>query len=78
MFGGEFCDGEGTTVFNDLFRWNVEKGGGEWYVRTCRHRSFLMIYIKFCVSFSTHIVLPSNRGCHLNSRLFVITRHNMS
>jgi hypothetical protein len=30
MFGGEFCDGEGTTVFNDLFRWNVEKGGGEW------------------------------------------------
>ena len=34
MFGGEFCDGEGTTVYNDLFRWNVEKGGGEWYVLT--------------------------------------------
>ena len=34
MFGGEYCDGEGTTVFNDLFRWNVEKGGGEWYVST--------------------------------------------
>ena len=32
MFGGEYCDGEGTTVFNDLLRWNVEKGGGEWYV----------------------------------------------
>ena len=30
MFGGEFCDGEGTTVFNELYRWNVEKGGGEW------------------------------------------------
>lgn len=25
MFGGEYCDGAGTTVYNDLFRWNVEK-----------------------------------------------------
>ena len=25
MFGGEVCDGEGTTVFNDVFRWNLEK-----------------------------------------------------
>lgn len=28
MFGGEFCDGEGTIVYNELFRWNVEKN--EW------------------------------------------------
>lgn len=28
LFGGEYCDGEGTTVFNDVFRWNVEKN--EW------------------------------------------------
>ena len=28
MFGGEFCDGSGTVVYNDMFRWNVEKG--EW------------------------------------------------
>lgn len=28
MFGGEFCDGESTEVFNDLFRWNIEKN--EW------------------------------------------------
>jgi hypothetical protein len=38
MFGGEFCDGEGTTVFNDLFRWNVEKGGGEWWVKTVQSK----------------------------------------
>jgi len=25
MFGGEYCDGAGTTVYNDLYRWNVEK-----------------------------------------------------
>ena len=30
MFGGEFCDGESTVVYNDLFRWSMEKGGGEW------------------------------------------------
>ena len=30
MFGGEYCDGEITIVYNDLFRWNVEKNGGEW------------------------------------------------
>lgn len=23
LFGGEFCDGERITVFNDLFRWKV-------------------------------------------------------
>ena len=28
LFGGEFCDGEGTVVYNDLFRWNVERN--EW------------------------------------------------
>jgi hypothetical protein len=28
MFGGEYCDGESTEVFNDLFRWNVDKN--EW------------------------------------------------
>ena len=28
MFGGEFCDGAGTTVFNDVLRWNVDKA--EW------------------------------------------------
>lgn len=28
MFGGEFCDGEKTTVFNDLFLWNIDKN--EW------------------------------------------------
>eukprot|EP01041_Mallomonas_annulata_P003369 gene3368-6669_t len=28
MFGGEFCDGEGTVVYNDLYRWNIEKN--EW------------------------------------------------
>lgn len=28
MFGGEFCDGQGTIVYNDLFRWNLEKN--EW------------------------------------------------
>jgi hypothetical protein len=39
MFGGEFCDGEGTTVFNDLFRWNVEKGGGEWCVKKEQSKS---------------------------------------
>lgn|ERR1712023_32815 len=25
MFGGEICDGEGTVVFNDLYRFNIEK-----------------------------------------------------
>jgi hypothetical protein len=28
MFGGEFFDGETTTVYNDLFKWNVERN--EW------------------------------------------------
>jgi hypothetical protein len=28
LFGGEFCDGVGITVYNELFRWNVEKN--EW------------------------------------------------
>eukprot|EP01033_Poteriospumella_lacustris_P005367 gene5367-3826_t len=28
MFGGEFFDGETTTVYNDLFKWNVDKN--EW------------------------------------------------
>lgn len=28
LFGGEFCDGETTTVFNDVYRWNVERN--EW------------------------------------------------
>lgn len=28
LFGGEFCDGEGTTVYNELFRWHVDKN--EW------------------------------------------------
>ena len=25
LFGGEICDGEGTTVFNELYRFNLEK-----------------------------------------------------
>jgi hypothetical protein len=25
LFGGEYCDGEQTTVYNELFRWNIEK-----------------------------------------------------
>lgn len=28
LFGGEFCDGEGTEVYNNLYRWNMEKN--EW------------------------------------------------
>lgn len=28
LFGGEICDGEDTTVFNDVLRWGVEKN--EW------------------------------------------------
>ena len=28
LFGGECCDGERTEVYNELFRWNVEKN--EW------------------------------------------------
>ena len=28
MFGGEWCDGEKTYVYNDLFIWNIEKN--EW------------------------------------------------
>jgi N-acetylneuraminic acid mutarotase len=28
LFGGEFCDGETTTVYNELFRWHVERN--EW------------------------------------------------
>lgn len=28
LFGGEFSDGQGTVVFNDLYRWNLEKN--EW------------------------------------------------
>ena len=28
MFGGESCDGERTTVYNDLYRWNTDKA--EW------------------------------------------------
>lgn len=28
LFGGEFCDGEDTIVYNDVFRWAVEKN--EW------------------------------------------------
>lgn len=30
MFGGEFFDGEETTVYNELYRWNVEKN--EWRI----------------------------------------------
>lgn len=30
LFGGEYCDGESTIVYNDLFRWNVEKN--EWKI----------------------------------------------
>jgi hypothetical protein len=25
LFGGECCDGEGTVVYNEVFRWNLEK-----------------------------------------------------
>jgi len=28
LFGGEFCDGQSTVVYNDLYRWNVDKN--EW------------------------------------------------
>lgn len=28
LFGGEFCDGQGTEIYNDVFRWNPEKN--EW------------------------------------------------
>jgi len=28
MFGGEFCDGERTTVYNELLIWNIERN--EW------------------------------------------------
>ena len=28
MFGGEFCDGAGTVVYNDVYRWNIDKA--EW------------------------------------------------
>jgi hypothetical protein len=28
IFGGECCDGEKTVVYNELYRWNVEKN--EW------------------------------------------------
>ena len=28
MFGGEFCDGETTIVYNDLHKWNLSKN--EW------------------------------------------------
>ena len=30
LFGGEYCDGESTVVYNDLFRWNVDRN--EWKV----------------------------------------------
>ena len=25
---GEYCDGEGTTVYNEVYRWNLDKN--EW------------------------------------------------
>jgi N-acetylneuraminic acid mutarotase len=28
LFGGEFCDGETTIVYNEVFRWNIERN--EW------------------------------------------------
>ena len=28
LFGGEFSDGQGTVVYNDVFRWNIDKN--EW------------------------------------------------
>lgn len=28
LYGGEFCDGEDTAIYNDLYRWNVERN--EW------------------------------------------------
>jgi hypothetical protein len=28
MFGGEFCDGQQTEIFNEVYRWNPEKN--EW------------------------------------------------
>ena len=28
LFGGEFSDGQGTVVYNDLFRWNIDRN--EW------------------------------------------------
>ncbi len=29
LFGGEFCDGERTIVYNDVLLWNTDKN--EWY-----------------------------------------------
>jgi hypothetical protein len=28
LFGGEFCDGESTSVYNDVYRWNMDRN--EW------------------------------------------------
>ena len=28
LFGGEYCDGQGTEIYNDVYRWNPEKN--EW------------------------------------------------
>lgn len=28
LFGGEFCDGESTCVYNDVYRWNLDRN--EW------------------------------------------------
>lgn len=30
LFGGEYCDGESTKVYNELYRWNIDKN--EWKV----------------------------------------------
>ena len=27
LFGGEYYDGDETTVYNGVFRWNIERGG---------------------------------------------------
>ena len=28
LFGGEYCNGQDTEIYNDLYRWNIEKN--EW------------------------------------------------
>jgi hypothetical protein len=35
MTGGEFNDGATLIVYNDMFRWNVDRN--EWKVRTVRY-----------------------------------------
>ena len=63
IYRGEFCDGEGTTVYNELYRWNIERN--EWKMveslntppPRCSHQA---VYFKVNIYIYISLLLPSS------------------